>query len=366
MGSFYTGRTVLVTGHTGFKGAWLSFWLSRLGAQVVGLSLPEAVDKNRALFQPAVASSLALDVRDHAGVVAAMRAHAPEIVFHLAAQSLVGRSVDDPIGTFATNVMGTAHVLDAAYRAPRTRVVINVTSDKCYANPGAAKPFREDDALGGKDPYSASKACSEIVTAAWRDSIRRDPGLTLATVRAGNVIGGGDYSESRLLPDIVRAVLAGQPVVLRHPNATRPWQHVLDPIAGYLLLARRLYERPERYAGAWNFGPAPRASMEVRQLAGRILRRWGKGTVVESTDSSMVPEAPTLALDPTKAEVMLGWRPRVTFDQIIGLTVDWYQRVLERHDDPLAVSDEQISAFEASNTGEQTGPLDAAAGKSPV
>lgn len=253
--AFYAGKTVLVTGHTGFKGAWLSLWLSRLGAQVVGLSLPAAGDPSRALFQPKVAASLAIDTREREAVESAFREYNPEIVFHLAAQSLVGRSGEDPIGTFSVNVMGTVHVLNAACQTPETRVVVNVTSDKCYANPGPARPFREDDPLGGKDPYSTSKACSELVTSSWRQSLRHGIRPALATARAGNVIGGGDWAPRRIMPDIVRALASGQPVSLRHPSATRPWQHVLDPLYGYLLLARALYEEPSRYEGPWNSAP---------------------------------------------------------------------------------------------------------------
>ena len=255
-GAFYAGKTVLVTGHTGFKGAWLSLWLSRLGARVVGISLPEADDESRALFQPKIAVSLAVDTRERDAVARAFREHTPEIVFHLAAQALVGRSGTDPIGTFAVNVMGTVHVLDAACRTPATRVVVNVTSDKCYSNSGATRPFREDDPLGGKDPYSTSKACSELVTASWRQSLRRGIWPALATVRAGNVIGGGDWAPHRLVPDIVRAIASSLPVSLRHPSAIRPWQHVLDPLCGYLLLAQALYDEPSRYEGPWNRTPA--------------------------------------------------------------------------------------------------------------
>ncbi len=366
LADFYAGKTVLVTGHTGFKGAWLSLWLTRLGARVVGLSLPEADDPSRALFQPAVAVSLAIDVRDGALVKEALAAHRPEIVIHLAAQSLVGRSGDDPIGTFAVNVMGTAHVLDAACGTAATRAVLNVTSDKCYANAGRKLPFREDDPLGGNDPYSASKACSELVTAAWRRSLRHGRLPALATARAGNVIGGGDWAPRRIVPDIVRALAAGQPVKLRHPAATRPWQHVLDPLHGYLLLARALHGEPERYEGPWNFGPDPRRTTEVRELARLVHARWGRGSAGEEQGEAGVPEAETLALDSAKAARELGWRPALAIDRTIELTVDWYRRVIEHGDDAIRASEAQIAEFEAAcrETGDAA-PRSAAARAAP-
>lgn len=344
--TFYAGKTILVTGHTGFKGAWLSLWLGRLGARVVGLSLPAEGDGSRALFQPEVAASRALDLRDLQGVTDAVREHSPEIVFHLAAQSLVTRSSEDPTGTFATNVMGTVHVLEAACRTQQTRVVVNVTSDKCYANPGPARPFREDDPLGGKDAYSASKACSEIVTAAWRQSLRSGDAPAIATVRAGNVIGGGDYASNRIVPDIVRAIMSNQPVVLRHPSSTRPWQHVLEPLYGYLLLAQALHD-DLKYEGAWNFGPDPSEVRQVRRLACRIFECWGKGSALEAQGASGVHEASDLKLDSSKSKRQLNWHPTIGVDDAVDLTVDWYRRVLERGEDPIAVTEWQIAAGEA-------------------
>ena len=343
--AFYAGKTVLVTGHTGFKGAWLSLWLSRLGARVVGLSLPAAGDPSRALFQPKVAASLAIDTREREAVESAFREYKPEIVFHLAAQSLVGRSGEDPIGTFSVNVMGTAHVLNAACQTPETRVLVNVTSDKCYANPGPARPFCEDDPLGGKDPYSTSKACSELVTSSWRQSLRRGVWPALATARAGNVIGGGDWAPMRIMPDIVRALTSGQAVSLRHPSATRPWQHVLDPLYGYLLLARALYEEPSRYEGPWNFGPDPSEVIEVRELVRRVHRHWGKGSWIEAAEPMGIAELEMLALNSSKSERALGWRPAFGIGRAIDLTVDWYRRVIDHGEDPFRVTEEQIAAL---------------------
>jgi CDP-glucose 4,6-dehydratase len=348
LGKFYAGKTILVTGHTGFKGAWLSLWLTKLGARVIGLSLPEIGDLTRAMFRPPIAVALALDLRDHDAVNKAVRAEAPEIVFHLAAQSLVRRSVEDPLGTFATNVMGTAHLLDAACRNARTQVVLNVTSDKCYLNPGPSRAFVESDALGGRDPYSASKACSEIVTMAWSASLRNAGKPALATARAGNVIGGGDDAADRIVPDIVRAITTSQPVVLRNPGATRPWQHVLDPLAGYLALAHALYEDAPRHEGAWNFGPDTGEVINVRELARRVIDRFGRGSIIETPGQNGPQEAQSLALDVSKAKRVLGWKPMINLDRAVDMTVDWYCRVIERREDPVLVTNEQIAIFLAA------------------
>ena len=358
--SFFAGRRVLVTGHTGFKGAWLSSWLGRLGARVTGLSLPAEDDASRALFQAPVGVSLAGDIRDFAFVAASFAAHAPEIVFHLAAQSLVGRSGEDPLGTVAVNVLGTAHVLEAARQTPSVRAFVNVTSDKCYANVDDGRPFREGDPLGGRDPYSAGKACAEILTAAWRESLVRDHRPAFATARAGNVIGGGDWAERRLVPDIARALESGADIRLRQPWATRPWQHVLDPLRGYLMLARALCEAPRDFAAPWNFGPAPGCAVPVRDLAARVVARWGRGRVIEAPESGPVPEAERLALDATKAAAKLGWRSRYALDAAVALTVEWYARVRDGGEDGAVVAMAQIDADEAATAA---GPADAEAGR---
>ena len=314
MSGFWDGRRVLVTGHTGFKGAWLTLWLHALGARVTGFSGPPPTVPS--LFELARVDEMCDDrrgdVRDARAVTAAARG--AELVFHLAAQPIVRAALEDPAGTFATNVLGTARVLDAA----RDAAIVCVTSDKCYARgPG---PHREGDPLGGADPYSASKAAQEHVAAAYREAL----GVRVATARAGNVIGGGDWGRDRLLPDLVRAREGGEPVTLRHPDAVRPWQHVLDPLAGYLLLAERLWESAE-YADAWNFGPDD--AQTVRWVVERVRASWPVAVSVVPTGDAV--EAPALRLDAAKAREQLGWRPRLTLREALDATVSWHDRVRE-------------------------------------
>jgi len=307
---------VLVTGHTGFKGAWLTLWLRSLGADVTGLSGPPPTAPS--LFELARVGELCADrrgdVRDADAVLQAVRAARPEVVFHLAAQSIVRASLDDPAGTYETNVLGTAHVLGAAGDA----AVVCVTSDKCYA-PGD-RPHREGDPLGGRDPYSASKAAQELVAAAHREAL----GGRVATARAGNVIGGGDWARDRLLPDLVRARDSGEPVVLRHPDAVRPWQHVLGPLAGYLLLAERLAGSPE-FASAWNFGPAGTDARPVRWIVDRVRERWPLDVRTDPPREDV--EAPALRLDASAARERLGWAPRLDLPAALDATVSWHDQV---------------------------------------
>lgn len=350
----FRGLRVLVTGHTGFKGAWLSAWLARDGAAVTGLALPPERNGQPNLFEAAeigrALRSVEGDIRDAALVARTLGEARPEIVFHLAAQALVRRSYADPLGTFATNVMGTANVLEAARRAGSVRAVVCVTSDKCYANRGGARPFREDDALGGRDPYSASKAAAELVAGAYRETLLAQDGggVALATARGGNVVGGGDWAEDRLVPDIVRFVNAGAAIVLRKPEAVRPWQHVLELVRAYAVLGRRLLDAPGAAAGAWNFGPAPGNAVSVSELARRFAAAYGGGNARIEVAPSPLAEADRLTLDTAKAEARLGWRPRLDLDETVRLAAAWYRGFHREGRAAAELVAAQLGAYEAA------------------
>ncbi|HUN56713.1 MAG TPA: CDP-glucose 4,6-dehydratase [Candidatus Binataceae bacterium] len=331
---FWQRRRVLITGHTGFKGGWLAIWLSQLGALVSGVALKPATDPS--LYEvirlgQRIESSIA-DIRYEAAVLRAFAKIQPEVVFHLAAQSLVRRSYRDPIATLATNVMGTAHVLEAARRTASVRVVVVVTSDKCYANRDTPEAHQEEDRLGGCDPYSASKACAELVTSAYQRSFCDSDRLAIATVRAGNVIGGGDWAEDRLVPDAIRALSRGEPLRVRNPHSVRPWQHVLEPLAGYLMLAHNLHAEGQRWAQAWNFGPDPGDAWEVCHVADQLVRNWQSGSWTAFPHEGSPHESAQLQLDSTKARAALGWKPVLPLSDAIRLTVDWYRAVMEGAD----------------------------------
>ncbi len=333
--SFWSGRNVLLTGHTGFKGAWLALWLQALGARVTGFS--NGVPTDPSLYELARVGegmdSVWGDVRDHRAITAAVAEAAPEVVIHMAAQSLVRRSFAEPRETYETNVMGTVNVFDAVRTSGAdVRVLVNVTSDKCYENREWEWGYREEEPMGGHDPYSSSKGCAELVSDAFRRSFFSDPdGTRLTSVRAGNVIGGGDWAEDRLLPDIMRAVLAGEQVSIRNPNSIRPWQHVLNPLSGYLVLAQALWDSPE-HAQGWNFGPPEGDARPVGWLVERVAELW-PGELRWSVDDGPHPhEARYLKLDSSRAHTRLGWRPPLTLEQALESTVAWYRELADGAD----------------------------------
>ena len=348
----WRGRRVFLTGHTGFKGSWLSLWLSRRGALLRGYALSPETAPN--LFSSASVASVVDDVRgdvrDCRSLEDSMAGFAPEVVFHLAAQPLVRRSYDHPLETYSTNVMGTVHLLEAVRKTPSVRAVVCVTTDKCYLDQPLARPFCESDALGGYDPYSSSKACAEIVSAAYRNSFFplerfNDHRVALATARAGNVIGGGDWSEDRLIPDLIRGFEAGQPVLLRRPGAIRPWQHVLEPLHGYLRLAEQLLANPANCAASYNFGPDYEEMWTVGQVADRLVGLWGDGAQWRRDPDPGPHESHTLRLDSSKARAELAWRPRLNTGTSLEWTVDWYRswrKGADMQQETLA----QIAAFE--------------------
>lgn len=345
--SFYRGKKVLVTGHTGFKGGWLTSWLKSAGAEVIGLALPPETNPN--LFDAICLGcgmvSILGDIRQPSVVNSIFQQHAPEIVFHNAAQPLVRRSYHEPLETFETNVMGTAHVLEAVRKTPSVRSVVVVTSDKCYENREWFWGYREEDALGGSDPYSSSKACAELVTAAYRNSfLQSENAAAVATVRAGNVIGGGDWSEDRLVPDLVRGITTNQPVIIRRPHSVRPWQHVLEPVRGYMLLAQRLWESRE-YAEPWNFGPRDEDAIPVGELSERFVGVWGEGEVKIQPEANAPHEAQYLRLNTMKAQRRLCWKPVLDLNRALSWTADWYRTYYEDAASAAGVTAEQIRKY---------------------
>lgn len=342
---FWRGRRVFLTGHTGFKGSWLALWLGHLGAEVTGYAVD--VPTTPSLYEAARVGdgilSVTGDVRDLEALAAAMRGSSPDIVFHMAAQSLVRRSYDEPVETFATNVMGTVNVIEAARGLDSLRGIVVVTSDKCYRP--AERAHSEDDPLGGGDPYSASKAGAELVTDAYRQSFFTTAGPGLAAVRAGNVIGGGDWARDRLVPDLMRAALEGTTAVVRNPDYVRPWQHVLGPLGGYLVLAERL-SRDRALATAWNFGPAEEAR-PVRWLVDALIARWPTAISTRFGDGEGGGrEAAALRLDSSRARDRLGWRPAWSLERALDATVEWY-RAFAAGEDVRSLALEQIAQYEA-------------------
>jgi len=348
----FAGKTVLVTGHTGFKGSWLSLWLQELGANVVGFALPPEAE-------PSLFSQLGLarlidsrlgDIREAALVRQVFEETRPEIVFHLAAQPLVRLSYEFPVETFSVNVVGTANVLDAVRVTDSVRVCQVITTDKCYENLEADYAYREDDRLGGRDPYSASKACAELVVASYRASFFSGPGAaSISSTRAGNVIGGGDWAKDRLVPDCARALAAGQPIPVRSPRSVRPWQYVLEPLSGYLRLASRQWAEPMAYAEAWNFGPKLGTARSVGEIADHVVRSWGSGRWLNlSADSSVPHEAGLLQVDSAKAAKRLQWQPVYELHEGIQKTMDWYRASQQPGFEALEMTRTQLARFTAA------------------
>jgi CDP-glucose 4,6-dehydratase len=345
----YAGREVFVTGHTGFKGAWLTEWLTTLGASVTGYALEPPTDPSLfdAIGLAGKVRHRVADVRDRDRLIREMQAARPSVVFHLAAQAIVRRAYADPGVTFETNVMGTVNVLEAARACESVEAVVIVTSDKAYENVELGRPFRETDPVGGRDPYSASKGAAELVTASYRASFF-DGGAAVASVRAGNVIGGGDWAADRIIPDCARAVAAGEPVVIRNPEAVRPWQHVLEPLSGYLWLADRLLRDGPDYGGAWNFGPSHASGdRSVRWVVERFLEGWGSGSWATSADAAPQPhEAHRLTVDSTKARERLGWTPVWDAETAVRHTASWYREYYRGAAKTPELVEHQLEAYQ--------------------
>ena len=349
---FYAGKRVLVTGHTGFKGSWLSIWLHEMGAEVVGVGLDPFTEKDNYVLSgigKRIKADLRADICDGEKMKAIFDEFRPEIVFHLAAQPLVRLSYDIPVETYQTNVMGTINVMEAIRATDSVRVGVMITTDKCYDNKEQLRGYREDDPFGGYDPYSSSKGACEIAIQSWRRSYFNpaDYGkkhhVSLSSVRAGNVIGGGDWAKDRIIPDCIRALESGRPVEIRSPKSVRPWEHVLEPLGGYLLLAQRMWEHPAEYCEGWNFGPEQDSVLTVWEVASAIVKEYGRGELRDVSNPNALHEAQLLMLDIGKVKARLGWRPRLTAADSIALTVDWYKRY--GADDVMSLCVEEIENY---------------------
>jgi len=344
---FWKGKRVFLTGHTGFKGGWLALWLSSMGAQVHGYALCPPTEPNFFTvtgLQERISNHDIGDIREASALQAAIDRAKPDVVFHLAAQPLVRYSYEAPVDTYTTNVIGTINLLEAVRRCDSVKAIVNITTDKCYENREWVWPYRENEALGGYDPYSSSKACSEIATAAWRRSFLDAKGVQIATARAGNVIGGGDWAKDRLIPDFLRAFDAGEPLIIRSPRATRPWQHVLEPLAGYLMLAEALYKQGPQFAEAWNFGPEEKDARPVGWIADYLCSKIA-GALWQCDTEIQPHEAAMLKLDSSKAKQLLQWSPRLSLQQALDMTLSWHHAWMDSRD-MAAFSLEQINAYE--------------------
>lgn len=343
--NFYKNKKVFITGHTGFKGSWMVLWLKKLGAEVTAYSLPP---EGESLFHLAEVgseiNSIFGDVRNYKNLFEALKESQAEIVIHMAAQAFVLESYRDPIATYETNIIGTINLFEAIRKVSSVKAVVNVTTDKCYENRELNTAFKEDDRLGGHDPYSSSKACSEIATSCWRDSYFSKNGVMLASARAGNVIGGGDFSKDRIIPDIIRAIEKDEKLFLRSPKATRPWQHVLEPVLGYMTLAMKLFEEGKKFCTAYNFGPDKESSITVEDIAKTFIKKIGRGSYEAKIDEQFY-EAKTLSLDNQKARQELSWKPMLDFERAIEFTAIWYANYLNKKIDMRDFTLEQINSF---------------------
>lgn len=346
--NFYSGKRVFLTGHTGFKGAWMALWLNKMGAKVAGFALEADQESlfNLAEVEKILEKSIIGDIRNAEAVEKAVKEFQPEIILHMAAQPLVRDSYYDPRKTYETNVIGTLNVFEAARKAGSVKAVLSVTTDKCYENKERFEPYKEDDALGGYDPYSSSKACAEILTASYRRSFLEKEGIFIASARAGNVIGGGDFSVDRIIPDILRSIRAKKQVEIRSPNAIRPWQHVLEPLYGYLLLTKNLYEKGEIFAKAYNFGPNSAAEVNVENLTKLLLQNLETGSYAVNEDPNKLHEAGILKLDNNRAKNELNWHPKLSFEETIKWVADWYKNYLAGNVDMKKFTLEQIENFQ--------------------
>lgn len=342
---FYRGKRILITGHTGFKGSWLSIWLNELGAEVIGVSLDLNSEKDNYVLSGVgkrIKADLRADIRDGARMKEIFAEYKPKIVFHLAAQPLVRPSYEKPVETYETNVMGTINVLESIKATDSVKVGVMITTDKCYENKEQIWGYREEESMGGYDPYSSSKGAAEIAISSWRRSFFNPAeydkhGKSIASVRAGNVIGGGDWAKDRIIPDCIRALEAGMPIDIRSPHAIRPWQHVLEPLGGYMLLAKKMWEEPTKYCEGWNFGPRTESITNVWDVASKVIKYYGTGSLNDISDSNAPHEANLLMLDISKAKFRLGWEPRMNIDQTIKMTTDWYKNYMCENTYDLAV-----------------------------
>lgn len=350
--NFYRGKRVLVTGHTGFKGSWLSIWLHELGAEVVGVSQEPFTNRDNYVLSGIgnkMMADLRADICDGQKLKEIFQKYQPEIVFHLAAQPLVRYSYEQPVETYEANVMGTIHVMEAIRTTSSVKVGVMITTDKCYDNKEQMRGYKEDDPFGGYDPYSSSKGACEIAIQSWRRSFfnPEDYGkkhhVSLASVRAGNVIGGGDWALDRIIPDCIKALEQDKVIDIRSPKAIRPWEHVLEPLSGYMLLAKKQWEQPTEFCEGWNFGPESESVSTVWEVATELIKNYGKGELKDSSDPNAVHEAKLLMLDITKAKTKLGWKPRMNMQQCMALVADWYKRY--RTEDVYQLCVEEIEKF---------------------